>query len=185
VATIVDLHDQGIPLPTFLLLDANLLLELLSKKSDVVQFVRRLRYAYRSGHTIPLIPIITLEECYHKILWGQCERDPDFGKYRSSAAKRLGKPPNRTSWIEVLKIRPRLIRRYYPAVDQFYQMVAAIPIQIIEPEDLVCESLSPLPLEQQMRDNMRSHFLFGKDAYLLAVAQRLKIQHIATLVIVH
>jgi hypothetical protein len=184
VATIVDLRDSSTRLPSFLLLDANMLLELLNKNAHIDQFFRRLGQSYSQGLTIPLVCILSLEECYHKIIVGKYKTDttPVLLKYRQVVAAREGVSPARVQWQVLYKGRPKLMQRFMKDVDAFHHLVASIPVQVVEPEDLVGPTRAgPLLLEQQMRDAMRSYCLLGKDAYLVAVATRLEVKHIASL----
>ena len=183
MATIIDLGDPNAPLPDYLLLDASVLLRLLFGDAKIVQFVDRVAQAYRDGDTIALVCILTLEECYHKIIQREYERDldPSLQRFRQTTANKRGIPLGHVRWHDLYKERPRFIGHYLTDIDAFFQMVARIPVHVLEPEDLADSTLSSPPIEPRMRDIMRSYYLLGKDAYMVAIAERLKVQHIATL----
>jgi predicted nucleic acid-binding protein len=175
VATTIDLRDPTIPLPSYLLIDANIFLH--ATKPDVAPFLARVRRAYHSGDVYPMICTLTLEECYHTLLAREYRKL--LPKLRNSVAKAFNKQPSGVTWIDVYKQRPRLVKKYFPRIKVFFSTVSQLPVHIIEPEDLA--NPGQPPLEERMRHYMESCWLLGKDAYLVAVAERLGIQHIATL----
>lgn len=177
MATILDLRDSNLPLPDFLLLDASVLLAVLSppgaptspQSAAATQFLTRIQQAYHNGDIIPLVCILTLEECYFKIIrWGY-ENDRSLG-----AQHRVG-------WHQLYKHYPQAIQNYLPTIQAFYQSVIGIPLTILEPQDFVDPSAASPSIEERMRHYIRSCSILPKDAYLTAVANRLGVQHIATL----
>jgi hypothetical protein len=175
MATIRDLRDTNLPLPGFLLLDASVLLAVLSppgapaspQSAAATQFLTRIQRACRNGDIIPLVWILTLEECYFKIIqWGY-KNDPSL--------------PNRVGWHQLYKRYPQAIQNYLPAIQTFYQSVIGIPLTILEPQDFVDPSAAFPPIEERMRHYIRSCSILPKDACLTAVANRLGVQYIATL----
>jgi hypothetical protein len=172
--TLVDLRDPGVPLPGFLLVDASVLLEVRSlpgcapssRSQATTQFLRRVQQAYQNGDTIPLVCTLTLEECYFKIIRWKFENDPGLG----------GGP-----WHQLYKNHFQQIQNYFPDVHAFYQSIIGIPLTIIEPEDLVGGTGPSSSIEERMRHYAESCCILTKDAYLIAIAERLGIQHIATL----
>jgi hypothetical protein len=189
MATILDLGDPNLSLPEFLLLDASILLEVrsvpgvsLSPRGTIAtQFLRRMQQACLDGNTIPLVCPLTLEECYFKIIQWQYMNDPSLGAQRATIAATQGKQPNRVSWHDLYKSRPQQISYYVPALQAFFQWVIAIPLTVLEPRDLVSPDATPLPIEEQMRNSIQSCCILPRDAYLVAIADRLGVYHIATL----
>lgn len=189
MATILDLRDSNLPLPDFLLLDASVLLAVLSPpgarasphSAAATQFLTRVQQACHNGDIIPLVCILTLEECYFKILqWGY-ENDTSLGAQRATIAAQRGVQPNQVGWHQLYKYYPQAIQNYLPKIRDFYQAVIGIPLTILEPQDFVDPSAAPPPIEERMRHYIRSCSILPKDAYLTAVANRLGVQHIATL----
>jgi len=175
MATIRDLRDTNLPLPGFLLLDASVLLAVLSppgapaspQSAAATQFLTRVQRACRNGDIIPLVWILTLEECYFKIIrWGY-ENDPSLR--------------NQVGWHQLYKRYPQAIQNYFPAIQTFYHSVIGIPLTILEPRDFVDPSAAFPPIEERMRHYIRSCSILPKDACLTAVANRLGVRHIATL----
>jgi hypothetical protein len=190
MATILDLRDPSLPLPNFLLLDASVLLAALSpsgaptppqRSAATGLFLRRVQQACHNGDTIPLVCILTLEECYFKIIqWGY-ENDRSLGAQRATIAAQLGVHPNRIGFHQLYKHYPQAIQNYLPTIQAFYQSVIGIPLTILEPQDFVDPSAASPSIEERMRHYIRSCSILPKDAYLTAVANRLGVQHIATL----
>ena len=67
-------------------------------------------------------------------------------------------------------------------VRKFRTLVNNIPLIILEPEDMaVPQKTTAPPLADRMLHFMNTVQILPKDAYFLAVAERLSIEHIATL----
>lgn len=189
MATILDLRDPSLSLPEFLVVDASVLLAVRSvpgappssQSVAAKQFLGSVKQACLSGDTIALVCILTLEECYFKIISWRYRNDSSLGKERAVVARRSGKQPSEVRWHELYKFYPRCIRKYFPEVTAFFQWVAAIPLTIIEPSDLVGPGGVSTAIEQQMRHYIHSCCVLPKDAYLIATADCLGVKHIATL----
>jgi hypothetical protein len=189
MATIRDLRDTNLPLPGFLLLDASVLLAVLSppgapaspQSAAATQFLTRVQRACHNGDIIPLVWILTLEECYFKIIqWGY-KNDPSLGTQRAAIAAQIRLQPNQVGWHQLYKHYPQAIQNYLPTIQTFYQSVIGIPLTILEPQDFVDPSAAFPPIEERMRHYIRSCSILPKDACLTAVANRLGVRHIATL----
>jgi hypothetical protein len=139
-AAIRDIRDPNLALPDYLVIDANVFLKL-SKKPDVAQFMTRVSQAYRAGQTLPMICIQTLEECYHVLLRNSYSTDRRLDPRRTQISGRKHKNPADVTWHELYKDRPLAIKRYMTTINGFFQQVTqALPIHVIEPEDLAASS---------------------------------------------
>lgn len=172
--TVVDLRNSNVPLPAFLLIDASVLLAIRSlpgrapsaRSQAATQFLTRIQQAYQNDDAIPLVCALTLEECYFKIIRSKFENDPSLG---------------RGHWHQLYKNHFQQIQNYFPDVQAFYQWIIGIPLTVVEPEDLADPKGVSLSIEQRMRHYTQSCCILPKDAYLIAVAERLEVRHIATL----
>jgi predicted nucleic acid-binding protein len=115
-----------------------------------------------AGNTICLAPTLVLEECYFKIIQGYIER-------LASA-----------SWHQYYKHNPQVIQQCLPAITAFHQAVQALPVTVVTPEDLALGQPGHT-LEERMRHFISACNLLPKDAYILAVAERLGVNNVATL----
>jgi len=111
-----------------------------------------------------------LQECYHVILanglrriWGAM--DP------------VTRPPN---WLKAYKDQPDLLRACIPETTRFRELLAAIPLTPVRPEDLVTSTVTDL-LEKRMRHFITAYYLLPQDALILAQAERLGVRAVATL----
>jgi len=175
VPTTLDIADPTVRLPPYILYDANILLS--ATEPDVAAFLKRVTKAYQDGEVYPLVCTLSLEECYHVLL--KREYRKLLPKFRNSVAKACNKPPKNVTWNDVYKQRPKLVKKHFPRIQDFFSAVCRLPVHIIEPEDLASQGCPSL--EERMRHYMKSCSLLGKDAYLVAVAERLRLQHIASL----
>jgi hypothetical protein len=189
MATILDLGNPNVPLPTFLLIDASVLLAIRlppgvgpnPRGADTRQFLRRVRQSYNHGNTVPLVCITTLEECYFKIISNKFRSDPSLSSRRATVAARLRCSVNQVGWHRLYKDYPQFIQNCSADLQSFYQFVVGIPLTILEPEDLVNPGVEFPPIEGRMQHYILSCSILPKDAYLIAVAERLGVNHIATL----
>jgi hypothetical protein len=175
---IVDITDPNCRLPSFLILDANVLLELRRGKptTPVVRaFIRRLAAESRLGNVQCYVPILTLEECYFLIIQGH---------YRMETKRRPARPGGKKlHWHDLYKTEPNLIAQVMPKVAGFRSRVQNVPVEPLEPESL---SNYPFPaplmkLEDRMVHHTSTVQILPKDAYLIATAERLGIPDVATL----
>jgi hypothetical protein len=189
MATIVDLRDPNLSLPDYLLIDASILLASRSvpggspsaRSVAAIQFLTLVRQACAAGRIIALVSILTLEECYFKIIQWRYDNDPALANQRAAVGQQLGIRPGRVGWHRLYKRYPQLIQNYYPDIQAFHQSVTGIPLTVIEPRDCIGWNSTSLPIEERMRYHIHSCCILPKDAYLFAIAERLGIQHIATL----
>jgi len=125
-------------------------------------FLQRVARECLVGNTVCLAPTLVLEECYFKIIQAHI----------AGLA--------RTTWHSYYKRNPKVIQQCLPAVTAFYQTVQALPVTIITPEDLALAKPTDT-LEERMRHFISACDLLPKDAYILAVAERLGVGDVATL----
>ncbi len=173
-ATLLDISNPNILLPEFIVLDASIVLELMPDPAHLhpnhvfaVNFLNRLRQAARQGEVKPILPLLAFEECYFKLCW----RILDV----MSKSQKL-------PWKVYYKQNPSAIRNIYPTLMQFYQALAAFPIEITEPEDIAIYPKGREPsLATRMGDFINSFAVLPKDATILSEAERLGIRTVATL----
>lgn len=187
MATIVDMGDPDLSVPSFLLFDASVLLELFSFFSKpksraclVQQFLKRVQDVRRKGDCLPFVSIQTLMECYHKILWIHYQNDGKLDKRREAIAHHIKKDKSEVTWRHLYKDSPEYLRRYCKHIEAFRDKILAIPIEIIEPEDLAMPKAGTQPMESRLRHYMCQDYLWTHDAHIIAVAERLEISNIAT-----
>jgi len=164
---VVNLADPNAPLPDYLVVDASLLLVLRSRsqhphQAHAIAFLQRVGQECLAGNTVRLAPTLVLEECYFKIVQA----------YIEGLAHTL--------WHRYYKLNPQVIQQCLPAITAFHQAVEALPVTIITPEDLALKQPS-YTLEERMRHFISACNLLPKDAYILAVAERLGVRDVATL----
>jgi predicted nucleic acid-binding protein len=170
---VINIADPDCPLPDVLILDASMLLELPAApqhrtrdpRQAVRRFLDRLGAEAIAGRMLCVAPAITLEECYFKVI-----------QYLYAIEAQRRSPP--VPWHRLYKSTPQLIQSYMPVLRRFREAVFGIPVVAIEPEDL---GDPPPALEPRMFHHIEHVPILPRDAYLLAVAERLKTPHIATL----
>lgn len=170
-----DLSDPTIPLPSQLVVDTSLLLALRPGDDNphamaVQAFVRRLGERIAAYELVAWLSLTVLQECYHIILANGLRRawegmDP------------ANRPPN---WLKAYKDQPALLETCLPDLIRFCELLAAIPLTPVQPEDLVTQAAAG-PLEERMRHFIISHHLLAQDALILAEAERLGVSAVATL----
>jgi predicted nucleic acid-binding protein len=180
---LVDIADPACPLPEVLILDASVLLELCpalhrqaerARRQAVSQFINRIGEEVMAGQLLCVAPVITLEECYFKII--QYLYYADLPAHEARLRASLGRP--NVYWHDLYKDSPHLIQQYMTELRDFRAAVQGIPVVILEPEDF---GSAPPALEPRMLHHIEHIPILPKDAYLLAVAERLDSPHIATL----
>lgn len=175
-ATLIDINDPNLQFPDLLVLDSSLVLELGLSPTDhhpnhlaAINFLRRLEYLAKRGEVMPLLPLLAFEECYFKICRLEIE------SYLSSIN-------NNEFWRNYYKQNPEVLERARATINNFYRILQAFPIVIVEPEDLAA---LPIDTEQRLADRM-GEMIFNfavlpKDATILSNAERLGIDTVATL----
>jgi hypothetical protein len=180
--TIIDIGDPQCLLPDKLLLDASLLLHLrpttipTSQQVIARRFLARISAEAGTGNLLCLASVLTLEECYFKMI--QASFMDELPHHEASLKIKLGR--TRVMWHDLYKDMPSLIQKYMPTIQAFRTLVQAIPVLAIEPEDLV-DNGSKSSLEERMVFYLGNVPILPKDAYLIAIAERLNIPHLATL----
>ncbi|MDR3576881.1 MAG: hypothetical protein P4L50_23695 [Anaerolineaceae bacterium] len=172
-AIIKDIRDPHLPLPEFLVLDASLVLELqpptgrqYPKQIIAQNFLSRLSTESKNNRTFPLLPILALEECYFKI----CQRF--YESYCQPGEK----------WHSHYKQFPNKIKNIMPALNNFKTLLDAIPVEIIEPEDLSIPPRGKVTLlSTRLLDLIDKFCVLPKDATILSDAERLGVFSVATM----
>jgi len=170
-----DISDPTIPLPSQLVVDTSLLLALRPADDNphaaaAQAFIRRLGERIAAYASVAWLPLPVLQECYHIILANGLRRIWDS----MDAANR---PPN---WLKAYKDQPTLLETCFPDLIRFRELLAAIPLTPMRPEDLAT-STSVGPLEERMRHFITVYHLLAQDALILAEAERLGVSAVATL----
>ena len=172
----IDFTSLSNPLPIKIVLDSSILVYLalsgpqggLNPKvfQDAKAFLSRLQKATVSGSCVALAPQLVITECYHVLTRWAIE----------------GQITN-IRWDIAYKSNPQLIRQL--GVRQkclaFLNDVEAAGIIIIDEEDLLPLTPDAVPLYQQSLTYMESLNLLSSDAYILAVADRLGVEALASL----
>lgn len=170
-----DIYDTSLQLPSFLVFDASLILELSPDSykahphhSVAVSFLKRVKSAIRARKVIALLPIPALAECYHVL------------------CRRVIAPQARASgtanWLDYYKKNPTVISKALPSINMFYKLLQAIPVEIPEPEALALSQPSTaLLLADRVSDFMGRFSILAKDAMIIGEAERLGVFTLATL----
>lgn len=172
---ILDLADERIPLPLQLVVDTSLLLACREGDDNPFsqaarKFIRRLGERIAEYQMVVWLLCPVLQECYHIIL-SQSLR-------RSWAALPLDKrPPN---WLAAYKHQPDLLTGGFADMADFDDILAAIPLTPVQPEDLKA-STNTFPLEERIRHFITTSYLLPQDALILAEAERIGVTAVATL----
>jgi len=87
------------------------------------------------------------------------------------------RPPN---WLKAYKDQLDLLRACTPELTRFRELLAAIPLTPVRPEDLVTSAVVK-PLDERMRHFIITYHLLPQDALILAHAERLGVLAVATL----
>ena len=171
-ANIIDINDLNLSFPTYLILDASVLLggflpsTQTSKHSVAVNFLKRLQMQVSYENTMALLPLLAYEECLFKIISIEIEANPINGNH----------------WHQKYKKNPQVISNTQTSVIKFNKFLQSFPISIIEPEDLVDSNNSnSIELNIRMNQFIYLYNILPKDATILSSADRLGITHIASL----
>lgn len=170
-----DLADPSIPLPQQLVVDTSLLLALRLADDNphaaaARAFIQRMGKRIAAYEMVGWLPLPVLQECYHVILANGIRRAWE-------AMDRATRPPNR---LKAYKDQPDLLQACIPELARFRELLAAIPLTPVRPEDLVTSSAAE-PLDDRMRHFITTYHLLPQDALILAQAERLDVLAVATL----
>ncbi len=170
-----DIGDPAVPLPRQLVVDTSLLLALRPTDDNphataARAFIRRMGKQIAEYEMVAWLPLPVLQECYHVILANGLRR-----AWR--AMDRAIRPPN---WLKAYKDQPDLLRACTPELTRFRELLAAIPLTPVTPEDLVTSTVVE-PLEKRLHYFITAYHLLPQDALILAQAERLGVQAVATL----
>jgi predicted nucleic acid-binding protein len=170
-----DLSDPAVPLPPQLVVDTSLLLSLRPGDDNphaaaARTFIRRMGERIAAYELAAWLPVPVLQECYHVIMANGLRRtwetlDPTT------------RPPN---WLKAYKDYPDLLKPCLPELSRFRDLLAAIPLTPVRPEDLAASGLDEL-LEDRMHYFITAYHLLSQDALILAEAERLGVTAVATL----
>lgn len=173
-AILQDIRDPLIPLPEFLIVDTSLILRIVPAFSQhpqynvAIDFLRRLQVAAHQGLVMPLLPLLVLEEFYFKI----CE------SYLLDASQSAGI----NYWPNYYKQNPSAIHSIHSTLEQYYQVLLAFPMVVLEPEDFGITSGDQVPsIADRMTEMIDEFHILPKDASILSEAERLGIFSVATL----
>ncbi len=174
----INIADPTCPLPDVLIFDASIILSLIYTKGKnyktIESFFKRISTEAAAGRVLCLAPTRTFDECYFKIIQQAFKKD--LPAHQSRLISILKKP--QVSWNDLYKDSPHLIKNYEPTLTAARKTVRQIPITPIEPVDL---GKAPPEIESLMFYHITNTFILPGDAYLVAIADRLDIPHIATL----
>lgn len=172
---VLDLANEAVPLPVQLVLDKSLLLACREGDDNpwsqaARKFIRRLADRIADYQMVAWLPSPVLQECYHIILSQSLRRS-------WAALPPDRRPPN---WLAAYKNQPDLLKAGFADMAHFDDILAAIPLTPVQPEDLKA-SVNAYTLEQRMRHFITTYCLLPQDALILAEAERLGVAAVATL----
>lgn len=170
-----NLADPAIPMPQQLVVDSSLLLALRpgddNPYTTIAQaFVRRLRPCIAALEMVAWVPLPVLQECYHIILTRHLRRVWES----QDTAARL---PN---WLAMYKRQPDLLHGGYADMARFDDLLAAIPLTSVQPEDLNTGGVAG-PLPERLRYFITTYHVLPQDAMILAETERLGVKTVVTL----
>jgi predicted nucleic acid-binding protein len=173
--SLYDLADPTFPLPTQIVVDTSLLLALRPDDNNphtaiAHDFMRRLERHIAAYELVAWLPLPVLQECYHIILSNALRRAWE----QTPPAHR---PPN---WLRAYKENQALLRAYHTDIIRFREFLAAIPLTLIHPDDLIATS-DDVGLDERMLHFIRIYDLLPQDALILAHAERIGVSAVATL----
>ena len=116
------------------------------------------------------LPLPVLQECYHIILANGLRH---AWQMMNPAARPL-------NWLKAYKDHPDLLEACLPELQRFRQLLAAIPLTPVRPEDLTA-STGDEPLEERMHHFVSAYHLLPQDALILSEAERLRVPAVVTL----
>jgi predicted nucleic acid-binding protein len=170
-----DLGDPTTSLPQQLVVDTSLLLALRPADDNphaasARAFVQRVGERIANYEMVAWLPLPVLQECYHIILANGLRRAWE-------AMDPTTRPPN---WLKAYKDQPTLLQIHIPELTRFRELLAAIPLTPVYPEDLVTFTTVE-PLDARMHHFITTCNLLPQDALILAHAERLGVRAVATL----
>lgn len=162
-------------LPSQLVLDTSLLLALRrgddNPQAEVARrFVGWLGQQILARQTVAWLLPSVLQECYHIIL--------SRGIRRAWEALPVATRP--ANWLAAYKHQPELLAAGFPDLTGFDEVLAAIPVTMVQPQDLSTKH-EQQTLEARMRYFITTYYLLPQDALILAEAERLGVTAVATL----
>jgi predicted nucleic acid-binding protein len=170
-----NLADPAVALPSQLVVDTSLLLALRPGDDNphavtARAFGRRLGERIAAYELVAWLPLPVLQECSHVILANGLRRaweqmDPTT------------RPPN---WLKAYQDQPDLLQGCLPEWTRFRDLLAAIPLTVVRPEDLAAAPAAE-PLEDRLQHFIQTYRLLPQDALILAEAERLGVRAVATL----
>jgi predicted nucleic acid-binding protein len=170
-----DLSDPAVPLPAQLVVDTSLLLALRPTDDNphaaaARAFVQRLSERIAAYELVSWLPLPVLQECSHVILANGLRR---IWETMDPATR----PPN---WLKAYKDQPALLQDCLPDLTRFRDLLIAIPLTPVRPEDLTTAPGAEV-LEDRMQHFIAAHHLLPQDALILAETERLGVRAVATL----
>jgi predicted nucleic acid-binding protein len=169
-----DLTDPNLKLPFQIAIDSSLLLALRPSDDNphaaaAQAFIRRLRPHIHALELVAWVPLPVIQECYHIILTHHLRR-----------AWELLDPATRfPNWLTAYKHQPDLLVGGLRHLRRFDELLSAIPLTVVQPEDLTRTTADPLP--ERLRHYITAYQLLPQDAMILAETERLGVGAVATL----
>ena len=170
-----DLADSDTPLPQQLVIDSSLLLALRPGDDNpyavtAQAFVRRLRPSIAAFELVAWAPLPVVQECYRILLTHHLQH----------TWKSLDPPARLPNWLAMYKRQPELLRSGFADIARFDDLLAAIPLTVVQPEDLEDRDV-PGTLPERLRHFVTTYHLLPQDAMILAEAERLGVEAVVTL----
>jgi predicted nucleic acid-binding protein len=170
-----NLANPDLPLPSQLVFDTSFLLALRpvddNPHTTLVQaFARRLRPQIAAIKLAAWLVMPVLQECYHIILTSNLRR----------AWQELPVAARPTNWLALYKQNPKALGFGFADIEQFDALLAAYPITVAQPHDLVRGSENS-SLDIRLRHFIQQYQLLPQDALILTEAERLGVMAVVTL----
>lgn len=170
----VNLKHPSNSLPGVFFVDTSVLLNGLSpphinlqRTIEAEALLRLVRDAALQGNAFAFTSTHVVEECFFKIIQGYLIQE--------AIKQQLG----RNGWLHVYKRQPSLIATYMPAVKAFYGALINIPVNVLDPSELIKPSSSSPDIVDMMQDWIARAYVLPADALHLSEAERLGINDIA------
>lgn len=172
---LLDLTDSTVPLPAQLVLDTSILLACRPGDNNpnakfVKDFLERIGQRILAYQMVGWLLRPVLQECYHIILSQSLRR----------TWQEMLVDSRRSNWLATYKTQPDLLAAGFPDLDRFDNILSAIPLTSVQPEDLV-STFGVQSIEERIRYFITTYFLLPQDALILAEAERLGVPAVATL----
>lgn len=170
----VNLRDPSNSLPSVFFVDTSVLLGGLSpphinlqRTIEAEALLRLVRDAALQDDAFAFTSTHVVEECFFKIIQGYLIQEA------------IKQNRRRKHWPLVYQRQPSLIATYMPRVNAFYQALINIPVNVVDPSELIKPSSSSPDIVDMMKDWIARAYVLPADALHLSEAERLGIYDIA------